>query len=174
MKLPFAPMPSMRPPYELPGQSPQMFSRVGDERGSAIVETALSSTLLLAFIFGIMKICLAVYTYHFISDAAREGTRYAIVRGSSCQGFASACPATSAEVQSYVRGLAFPGINPSAMTVATSWPTTGTSCTPSSAPCNNPGNLVHVSVQYQFPLTIPFALSKTITMNSSSEMVISQ
>lgn len=156
---------------------PRSLRHARGERGSAIVEFALASMVLLTLVFGVIAIAMALYAYHFVSDAAREGTRYAINRGSSClaySGFTSACPAIESDVQSYVRGLAFPGINPSLMDVYTTWPTTGSTCTPSPAPyCNNPGNLVQVTVRYHFPLTIPFIPAETLTMTSSSEMVIS-
>lgn len=144
------------------------------EQGSSLVEMALSLVILLTVLFGLIEMCLALYTYHFISEAAREGTRYAIVRGSSCQ-FPSACPAAATDIQNYVESLGFPGINPSAMTVTTTWspyPAGGT-CTPS-ASCNNPGNSVQVQVQYKFPLSIPFIPARTLSMSSTSQMVISQ
>jgi Flp pilus assembly protein TadG len=159
----------------LRAENPQWLRRARSEHGSSLVETALSLTILLSVALGVMEMSLALYTYHFISDAAREGTRFAIVRGSSCAanaGLASACPAAGTDVQSYVRGLGFPGINPSLMTVTTTWPTTGTSCAPSVTPCNNPGNLVKVTVSYQYPLSIPFLPARTLTMSSTSQMVI--
>ena len=151
--------------------------RARGERGSALVEFALSATILLTLVFGVMIMSLALYSFHFIAEAAREGTRYAIVRGSSCSSygkFTSTCPVTtSAQVQTYVRSLGLPGINPNNMTVTTTWPTTGSTCSPSLLPCNNPGNLVHVTVSYQLPLSIPFLSARTLTMTSSSQMVIS-
>ncbi len=140
-----------------------------------MVEMALASVILLTMLFGLMEICTAVYTYHFISEAAREGTRFAIVRGYSCTGFTPACPASQSDVQNYVENLGYPGINPQNMTVSTAWsayPAGGT-CAPS-ASCNNPGNQVEVTVNYQYPLSIPFIPSSTLNMSSTSEMVISQ
>ena len=147
------------------------------ERSSTVVEFAVSAMVLFTLVFGFIVMGLALYTYHFTADAAREGTRFAIVRGSSCNlysGFASACPALSTDIQNYVRGLAFPGIDPSLMTVTTAWSAypTGSTCTPSPT-CNNPGNLVQVTVTYQFPVSIPFVPFSTLTMSSNSEMVIS-
>ncbi len=145
-----------------------------NEEGQSVVETALSSMVILTLFLGVMEVCMALYGYHFISEAAREGTRYAMVRGSSCSGSASACPAQASDVQTYVRGLDYPGISAANITVTTTWPTTGASCTPSSLPCNNPGNLVQVKVQYRFPLSIPFVPSSILTMASTSKMAISQ
>jgi Flp pilus assembly protein TadG len=150
--------------------------RASDECGSAIMETAMSTVLFLTFLFGIFETGFALYTYYFISEAAREGARYAIVRGSSCTGFASACPAAGSDVQNYVQNLGFPGINPSKMTVSPSWSayTSGSTCPGSPNPCNSPGNLVTVTVQYNFPLTLPFAPKLTYAMSSTSAMIIAQ
>jgi len=138
-----------------------------------MVEMALSVIVLLTVIFGVFEICLALYTYHFISDAAREGTRFAIVRGSACQSPGYECNATPAQIQTYVQNLGFPGINPTALTVTTAWsPYAYSTCV--SATCNDPGNQVMVTVSYQFPLSIPFIPSSTLSMSSTSSMVISQ
>ncbi|MGA8089648.1 MAG: TadE family protein [Terracidiphilus sp.] len=56
---------------------------IGEQR-SAIVEMAVVRSLLFVVLFGIIELSLAMYTYNYVSDAAREATRYAIVRGSSC------------------------------------------------------------------------------------------
>jgi Flp pilus assembly protein TadG len=146
------------------------------ERGSSLVEFALSAAILLTLVFGVLVMSMALYSYHFISEAAREGTRFAMVRGSSCSTygkFAADCPASAAQVQNYVQDLDFPGITAGNMTVTTTWPTTGSACTPTVTPCDNPGNLVRVVVTYQFPLTIPFVPARTLTMTSTSQMVIS-
>lgn len=145
-----------------------------------MVEMAMSIVLLVTFMFGIMEISLAVYTYHFLSEAAREGTRFAIVRGSSLGSACTApgpptCIARSADIQTYVKTLNFPAINPSNMTVTPVWSAypAGVTCTPSST-CNNPGNLITITVKYNFPLSIPFVPASTIAMSSTSAMVISQ
>lgn len=160
----------------LSARSSKTFGRARSERGAALVEFALSTTLLLTVIFGVIGISTALYSYHFISEAAREASRYAMVRGSSCTKYGnltSNCPATtSAQIQSYVRTLNYPGINVNNLTVTAVWPTTGAACTPSVTPCNNPGNLVQVTVSYQYPLKIPFVPAQTLTMTSRSQMVI--
>jgi hypothetical protein len=137
----------------------------------------MAAILLVTIVFGVIAICFALYTYNVVSEAAREGTRFAIVRGSACTSFASACPANTdgSDVQTYVKNLGFPGIDPSRMTVTSAYSVTtaGTTCTPSAA-CNNPGNQVQVTVTYQFPLVIPFVPSKTLSMSNTAQMVISQ
>jgi hypothetical protein len=145
------------------------------EHGSAIVEMALSLIVLLTVVFGIMEMSLALYTFHFISEAARDGTRYAIVRGSSCPTALSGCPGAGnpVDVQSYLQGEGFPGITPSLLTAVTTFPSAGSTCPPS-GPCDSPGNLVKVVVTYPFPLSIPFIPASTLHMTSTSQMVISQ
>jgi Flp pilus assembly protein TadG len=141
-----------------------------DEEGSALIEFSASATVLLMTVVGLMNISMAIYSYHYVSEAAREGSRYAMVRGNTYT-----TPATAASIQTYVQGLAYPGITSSNMTVATTWavyPSGGT-CSPS-ATCNNPGNMVTVKATYTYPLAIPVIGKKTLTMTSTSTMIIAQ
>jgi Flp pilus assembly protein TadG len=154
---------------------------VRSEEGSAIMETAMSMILLLTFLFGVIEIGFALYSYHFISQAAREGTRYAIVRGASSgspvgtacgTGYNSYnCVASAANVQSYVQNLGF--LNTTNMTVSTVWSAyvSGNSC-PTTGPCNSPGNQVTVTVQYNFPVNVPFLPPKTYALSSTAAMII--
>jgi Flp pilus assembly protein TadG len=143
-----------------------------EERGSSTVEFALSLLILMSFILGILEFSLAVYSYFFVSEMASEGSRYAAVRGSGCAATPSLCTtATAAGVQSYLQGLNYPAITSSNITVTTTWPDTS-GCSPSASPCNNPGNHVVVTVQYQFPLAMPFVPASTLNFTSTSETVI--
>lgn len=144
------------------------------DHGAAALEMAVSASVFLMCLFGAMKVCLAVYTYHYVAEAAREGARYLMVRGSGCTTFASACPAATdgTDVTSYVKGLGYPAITTSLLTVTTTYaayPST-TTCT---APCNSSGNMVTVKVQYAYPLSIPFFGNKTWTLSSTSSAIIS-
>jgi Flp pilus assembly protein TadG len=137
------------------------------EAGSSIVEFALASVILFTLVFGVMAICLALYSYNVVSEAAREATRYAIVRGSACNSFPN-CKVTSDQLNTYVRGLGFPLINVNplspTLTAVASWPNGN----------NNPQSPVQVTVTYKFPLAIPFMPSRTLNMSSTSQMIISQ
>lgn len=158
---------------------------VAREEGSAAIEMAVSIPALLLVIVGMMKMCLAVYSYHYTSEAAREGARYAIVRGygastahTACVAYESACVASSDNISSYVKALGYPALVPTNMTVTTSWagfPTGVTCTTPSPYPsCDQLGGLVTVTVQYSFPLSIPFLPTKTLNMTSSASGILSQ
>src|SRR3954466_11730967 len=85
--------------------------RIFEESGSAVVEMALSSVILFAVFFGVFQTAMAFYSYQYLSDAAREGARWAIVRGStSCTNNGiSGCGATGTDVQTYIRNLGYPG-----------------------------------------------------------------
>ena len=148
-----------------------------NEEGSTLVEMGVSCALIFAVLFGVFEGCLASYTYHLVSDLAREGSRWAIVRGGQCHTYTPGldnCGADQTAIANYVKGIAFPGIDASnRMTVTTDWYAPGSS-TACPTQCNQPGNSVKVTVLYNFPLAVPFVPSSVIRIASSSRMVISQ
>jgi Flp pilus assembly protein TadG len=139
------------------------------EEGTELVEFALTLPILLGIIFGLMQICLAFYTHEYISELAREGTRYAIVHGPTCKTSGGAsCTVTAAGVSSFVSGLGWPnlgGVVFSASNVTTTYPGAGGELV---------GNPVVVTVTYNFPYKIPFVTSKTLSLSSTSKMYIVQ
>lgn len=143
--------------------------------GSSVVEMAVVSSLLFAMLFGIIELSLALYTFNYVSDAAREGTRYAIVRGSSCSVLTN-CNVTAAQIQTYVQGLGYPGMRAANTSVSTAWSSPSSSTpvtwTPCGTPCEAPGDAVQVTVTYSFGLSIPFVPKKTLSLHSTSMMVI--
>jgi Flp pilus assembly protein TadG len=134
----------------------------GDERGAELIEFALVSLLLFMLLFGITDFGRALYAETYVAYAARAGTRYAMVRGAACNSFATACPATSQDVQTYLRRVPG-GITPASVSVTTTW-----------LPDNRPGSRVNVRVSYAFRFIFPLLGATTHTMVSSSESVISQ
>lgn len=163
-----------------------------DERGGSLVETALSFLLLSSLIFGVFEGALAVYSYHFLANAAHEATRYAIVRGggwgSSCDGSgstgsgfgSSGCVANATDVANYVASRNFPGLHLTAAQVCVKYlvSTPGsatTTCTASTTNTNNvPGDIVQVTINYPFTLSVPGVPSHTFTLSSTSQMAICQ
>jgi Flp pilus assembly protein TadG len=144
------------------------------ERGSTLIEFAFMLPLLAMLIFGIIDFGRALYAYHFVSNAAREATRWASVRGNQCSAFTQACPADQLDVQNYVDGIVPPGISTQGLSVSTAWmppPENPASC-PTSA--NAPGCAVQVQVNYNFQFMLPFLPKGTYAMQSTSEMIISQ
>jgi Flp pilus assembly protein TadG len=163
-------------------------SRLLEDRGSALVEMAISFPILAMMLFAIIQFSIALYTYDFLSDAAREGARWAIVRGVNCTANTPGldhCAASQQDVQNYVQGLGYPfasstTVKLSYMTATTAMnasgnpATTWSTCTGDVATCGLPGNQVQVGVQCTYPLGIPFWSAAQLTMASTSSMVISQ
>ncbi len=166
-------------------------SQNSQQTGSTLVEFALVSFLLLTMMLGITEFSRAVYAYHFVSNAAREASRYAAVRGSTCKndtdGIAScwndshcADYATSACIGSYVSSIAPNGINSSStgcggsgcLSTSVTWPVQSTSPTLCGTTYNYPGCTVHVQVSYDFQFLFPFVSRNGITLSSTSDMII--
>ena len=152
-------------------------SSTRSEEGSSLVELALSIAVLVTVLAGTMALSIALYSYFYISDAAREATRYAIVRGNDQTGDCTSaglanCIAQTADVQAYVRGLGFPGIASANLTVATTWLTSAGAACGTTDSCKAAGNLVKSTVTYTYGLVIPFLSTRTLTMTSKSQMVV--
>lgn len=148
-----------------------------EQSGSALVEFAASAILLFTLVFGILECSRAVYVYHFVSSAAQEASRYAMVRGASwsshCASYTSSnCSATSANVTSFVQAQASAGITKANLTVSTSWP--GTSATGASCSSNTAGCLVLIKVSYPFSFVSPLLPQKTLSLSSTAEVTIVQ
>lgn len=168
--------------------------RLGSESGSALVEFALSASLIFALFFGVIEFGNALYTYQYANEVARELTRYAIVRGSACTampkcgftdtGTDSNGVPNGGTLQTYARATyTYPGVDVTQVTVTNTWSSPvlnsdGTfqswSACASGSGCNKPGYRVQVNVSYPFLLSIPFWKATTLKVTSSSSMVISQ
>ena len=164
----------------LAGMAGQRRQGIRSDEGATLVEFALSCSILCMMLFGIVEVSLAVYTYDFVSEAARDGARYAIVRGAKCAGMPDCNISTSGPIQTYIQSLNYPAINTSNLTVTATYVTaasappnmTWSSC--SGSGCNKIGNAVNVQVQYPFQFNIPFWPGATIHLSNSSQMVIAQ
>ena len=125
------------------------------QTGSAIVEFTLVALMFFMLTFGLVEFGRAIFDYSLVSSLAREGVRFASVRGS-----ASGHAAIEADVSTYVQGKAA-GLP---VTVTTTW-----------TPNKKPGSTVSVQVQYTFRSVAPVLLSLgTIPLHSTSSMVIVQ
>lgn len=146
-------------------------------KGQVLVETALCLVLLFGLLSGLMLLALTIYEYHSMSQSAREGSRWAAVRGSaSCTTtHVDHCNASATDIANYVAGLGFSYITSSNVTVL--WctpPLGGTAGTCSGTTKNDPGNLVQVQVTLSTKVVAPMLSSNAITMGSTSQMVIAQ
>jgi Flp pilus assembly protein TadG len=163
------------------------FRSMHEERGSALVEFAVTMPLLIFLLFAVLEGMFAIYAYHDMSYAAQQGARYAMVRGATASEYVSTpcsasraydCTAASSDIQNYVQSLG--GINSSNLTVTSNWPQTTPDC--SAAPCaacsgsnykNSKSCLVQVTVSYTFN-PLPLLPKSAMTMHATSEKVILQ
>lgn len=147
------------------------------EDGNNLIEYALVFMFFMSMVLGIVDFGRALYTYHFLSNAAKEAARYGAVRGSTCNNDSS-CSAADPDagpaapgntvIQDYVTTIVPPGVDPAKLTTDPSWPGGGAVC----AVSNSPGCPVEVTVSYNFDFVVPFIRSTPLTLSSSSEMTI--
>jgi Flp pilus assembly protein TadG len=140
------------------------------EAGNALVEFALSMVVILTMLFGIIDVGRALFAYDWVSNAARLGTRFAVVRGATCTQLSGGCPAIQSDVINYINGNAA-GINTSEVTIHTHCIVGETSF--GLLPCA-PGTSVYVQVQYSFQFITPLVPFHSWLMTSSSQMVVSR
>jgi Flp pilus assembly protein TadG len=161
---------------------PRLTPLVRNESGSELVEFALSAGIVLMFILGIVEASLLLYTEHFVTNAARDASRYAMVRGSSWNPTACAaalsysCVASNANVTQFVENSLPGGIDVTKLNVTTSW----LGFTPANEPCdtvngkNSPSCAVKVTVSYKFNLFVPYIPLTTVVLSSTSIAAISE
>jgi Flp pilus assembly protein TadG len=151
------------------------------ERGSTLVETAIVLAVTLTLLFGIIDFSRLLFSYETLANAAREGARWAIVRGATCaqsgESGEAACPATAAEIASYVQtqSLAQFMTNPSSIVVTTTWQNeTGCTTFTNSTTAAGPGCQVTLNAAYTFKFLLPFLPKLTVPISSTSTMIVSQ
>jgi Flp pilus assembly protein TadG len=173
---------------DLPARrAPAGLRRLKGEDGSGLLEYALVFILFMTMLLGIGAFGLAVFGYHFVSQAARQATRWAAVNGETCtvdnscngQYGMNSGPAAASDVQSYVANLVPLGINSQNVTTTVSWlapansPAICTQAVNGAGPyANYPGCTVQVQVTYTFNFVFPLVSSAPLTVSSTSEMVI--
>jgi Flp pilus assembly protein TadG len=165
----------MRQNSAVPGVAPA--SREA-QRGSTLVEFALTVTVFLVMLFGAVDFGRALYTYHFLSYTARAATRWAAVNGATCADDGSCSgSAKQADVLNYVKSITPPGIDATQVNVTTCGTQGGSECADSipagcASTVNAPGCTVQVQISYNFPFLVPLVRGSDITLSSTSEMVI--
>ena len=124
------------------------------EAGTATVEFAIAALVFFIIVLGTMAFGVAVWEYNIVASAAKDGARWAAVRGAT-----SSTPATSTTVESYVNARVYGRT----VTVTTTWPDGG-------SPSNGKGKRVRVVVSTTFIPTVRFLSS--MTLRSTAEMII--
>ena len=153
-----------------------------EEAGSSLVEFALSATVFTMTLFGVLGAAFALYVDHYVDAAARDGARYAMVRGSTWTGTSCAstqtlqCAATAANITSYIKAVTPAGFPLSNLKVNTTWP----GSTPSGSSCDttqgadSPGCTVAVQVSYSVHLLVPFVSKPDLTLSSTAKVAVAQ
>lgn len=118
-----------------------------NEPGQAMVEFALTITITLMLIFGMIDFSRAIYTASVIQWAAQQGARAGIANP----------PPTNLQIEAAVRGR-LAGLNPATAVI-----------TPERS-----GNLVTVTVAYEYDFMVPMIsriTGKSIMLSASASMV---
>lgn len=175
------------------------------EDGASLVEMALVSSLIyMPMLFGIFEVSYGLFAYNFVCNAAKQATRYAVVRGQpSCliaPAFVdcglgpsgSSNPASTSgttTLQNYVRNLSYVGIDQSRVSVTANWlaasissgtggisTTTWVACGTGDSAGNTQCNSVGDAVQVtvSYDFPLPFWKTQSLTFKSTSMMVINE
>jgi Flp pilus assembly protein TadG len=136
--------------------------RLGGERGTALVETALTLPLVLLISVGIFEFGRAFQTWEVLTNAAREGARVAVLPNSTPAG-------DQAVAVAYLNAGALNGSSATVLVTATTIPIGSTTASATQVTINYP---------FQFMVLQPIAsliVSGTttgtpITMSASAEM----
>ncbi len=139
-------------------------------RGQAMVEFAIVAPIFLLILFGIIDFGRYVYYVQVLNNAAREGTRYAIVHGANS--LAKTGPpddpsgaAVVDKVRDYAIGV-FGAEDAATLTITPTWGT------PPDVPDNERGTSVTVEVTYAFRSLVPLVPLPPITVKGASTLVI--
>jgi Flp pilus assembly protein TadG len=151
---------------------------LSDDRGQSVIEMALVCLLLVLMLFSVVEGGRLLYTYHYLAYAARRGSRYAMVRGASCDSSNGmpTCPLAvpdGQQVQAYIRAQAYPGIDASQVNATVTWGPSPSETSCSTANCNGPGDEVTVNTAYLFN-TIVLPIQFSLSLGSTSQRIISQ
>lgn len=157
---------------------PMVLARSVRQRGTTLVEFAFVIITFMTFLFGVVGFGHALYTYHFLNNAAKDASRWAAVNGSTCNSDSSCNgtapmnngPASSTDIDTYVRSHVPTGINGAAGANATSTPlkvTVAWTAPAGASPpicttvANSPGCTVNVTVSYAFNFILPLLPTST-------------
>ena len=152
-------------------------------RAQALVEFALVAPIFFLLLFGIIDFGRYVYYVQVLNNAAREGTRYAIVHGSNSlapSGPAAAGSVTvdpsGANIVTVVKSYAVGAIqNPAVLSITPTWWQSTSEPDPAASAgdgTNGRESLVQVIVTYQFTSAIPLVPLPPIQVKGSSVLVI--
>jgi Flp pilus assembly protein TadG len=148
-----------------------------------MVEGALILTTFLTLSLGIIDMGIAVFQYHLVSEASRQGARMASVHGSRAPTTWGGGPwgttaysgagDSSDTIPAAIRGAgALAGLNPEEVTISVQWPQGSNDAFPPS-PGIAGSNTVEVTVSAEWrPLMLFLFGKKTVTLSATSVMPV--
>jgi Flp pilus assembly protein TadG len=122
------------------------------------VEFSVTLPILIMLTLGTTVLSLGVSEFQLVATLAREGARYASVRGTEYQQATGKAAATASDVYTKAILPKATGMTPGNITYNVVW-----------SPNNQPGSTVTVTVNYEW---VPSAYVGTIQMSSSSVMTV--
>lgn len=147
------------------------WGRLRNERGSTLVEVPLAFLWVFTVMFGLGESARLMLAYTTLADAARAGTRYAIVHGSYRTGSGAdgpSGPGNTGNVADVVKQITTAaGLSASKVTVSD---TATEPMYPDDT--NNLGARVRVKVSYPFASVLPLLAPFSVTIGSTSEGII--
>ena len=133
------------------------------QHGIAAVESAIVAPLFMLLLLVILDGSRMIYAYGAIAHAAREGVRYAVVRGSEAgqdNRRINDSPATEGQIENHILQRSQPL---DSITVTTTW-----SLNSQQQITKDPGQVVTVEVSHDFVSVTPFLPSVTLSSISST------
>jgi Flp pilus assembly protein TadG len=161
---------SPRAPHRTPAAHPQKRRRTS-QRGATLVEAVLIVQLMLIVTFGIVEAGRLMLAYTTLANAARAGTRYAVVHGSYRKGSGPdgpSGPGNTGNIADVVHGITTAAGLPAANVTVVD--TDDDPMYPDGA--NTVGARVRVKVTYPFSVIVPLVPLPAVTLGSTSEGTI--
>jgi hypothetical protein len=179
----FGPSPFLTGPREPVGAASSRRARRSGQRGGTLIEFAFTFVITLILMFAMIDFARALYSYHFVNNAAREAARWASVRGQLCSSPATPCPAQQSDITAYVMTIVPQGIDPTGISVNYPGSTAPNNLPICGSVWNYPGCAIAVQVNYSFNYIFPVNFynlapvsfqAGTINMASTAQMTISR
>jgi len=133
------------------------------QHGVAAIESAIVAPLFFLLLLAILDGSRMIYAYSAVAHAAREGVRYAVVRGSEAgqdDRRIGDSPTTDTQIENYILQQSSPLEN---ITVTTTW-----SLDSNLQVTKDAGQIVEIEVTHDFISVTPFFPSVSLTSTSRS------
>jgi hypothetical protein len=130
------------------------------------VEFALVVPWFFLMLFGIIEAGRFIYYYETLSNATREGARYAIVNGANTLGCPSGPPAPGTSGCDVAGNNVVTRVRQSALGMS------GVGVTPTWAPDYGRGSTVRVDATFTYRSLVPIVPLPQITVNAESTLVV--